>query len=182
MFFLSSAAFAQNAYMGIGMGLASYSESYSELDTDGYFDYSFDDSDTGFNIYGGLKFNEYFGFELSYTDFGKQNGSMSIYDYLYDVGGIYDASLEVSGFGVSVVGFFPLSDDLNLFLKAGTFAWDVDLSVGPYSGSDDDSDLLFGFGAEYRLNDQFSLRGAWEMVDVEGADLDMLSVNAQINF
>lgn len=65
MLFLSPATFAQDFYMGLGLGSASYSVSYSDnfpyLDYDaasihtGLYEYSVDDSDTGFNIYGGFK-------------------------------------------------------------------------------------------------------------------------------
>ncbi|MGD9170543.1 MAG: outer membrane beta-barrel protein [Candidatus Thiodiazotropha sp.] len=172
MLFLSPAAFAQNGYLGFGMGLANY----SDRNSDGYLDYSFNDSDTGINIYGGQKINEYFALEMSYTHFGKQEGSFSFYDTTYDT------NVEVFGFGVSVVGFYPVSDNLNLFLKIGTFDWDVNVNIDSVSGRGNDSELLLGFGGEFRFTKKFSLRTAWEMVDIEGADLDILSVNAQFNF
>jgi OOP family OmpA-OmpF porin len=168
-FFLSTATFAQNGYLGFGVGSASYSEG------------PIDDSGTGFNIYGGYKANENFGFELQYTDFGKQEGTYTYYN------NTFDTTAEISGLGLSAVGFLPFSDSFDLFLKLGVFAWDIDGSIenasfGSHSGSDDGSDLLFGLGAEYQLSEQFSIRGAWEMVDNEDGDLDMLSINAQLNF
>ncbi|MEJ2463774.1 MAG: outer membrane beta-barrel protein [Candidatus Thiodiazotropha sp.] len=158
--FLSSAVYAQSGYFGFGVGTANYSEA------------NFDESDTGLNIYGGFLANENLGFEISYTDFGKEEGN-----YLG-----YDASVEVTGLGLSAIGFLPLSNDFNLFGKVGLMAWDADIGLGPFSDSTDGSDLLFGFGATYQISDQFSLRGAWEFVDLDEGELDMLSINAQINF
>jgi OOP family OmpA-OmpF porin len=153
-----------NGYLGFGIGSANYSEN------------SFDDSDTGFSIYGGIKANEHFGLELSYTDFGEQEGTFTFFNYTYDT------DVKASGLGLSVIGLLPINDNFNLFVKAGMIALGIDVGIASFSVSDDSSEPLFGFGAEYQLTDQFSLRGAWEMVDIEGADLDMLSINAQFNF
>ncbi len=160
MFLLSPAVYAQGGYFGLGIGTATYSEA------------DFDESDTGLNIYGGLRASENLGFELSYSDFGKPEGN-----YFG-----YNASVEVTGLGFSVVGFLPVSNNFDLFGKVGLMAWDADVTLGPVSASDDGSDLLFGFGATYHFNDQFALRGAWEFVDLDEGELDMLSINAQINF
>ena len=97
MSFLSPAVFAQGAYLGAGFGTANYSED------------NFEDSDTGFNFFGGMRFNENFGIELSYTDFGKQE------DRFYG----YDASVEVTGLGLSAVAFLPVSENFDLFGKLG---------------------------------------------------------------
>lgn len=160
MSFLSNAVLAENGYFGFGVGSATYTED------------DFEESDTGLNIYGGVKANQNLGLEVSYMDFGKQEGNY------YG----YDASVEATGIGFAAVGFLPLSDNFDLFGKVGLLAWDVDVSLGGLSGNDDGSDLLFGFGAVFQLSEQFALRGAWEFVDLDGADLDMLSINAQINF
>ncbi|MEJ2405870.1 MAG: outer membrane beta-barrel protein [Candidatus Thiodiazotropha sp.] len=97
MFLLSSAAYAQGGYFGFGIGNATYSED------------DFDESNTGFNFYGGFRASENFGVELSYTDFGKQESNY------YG----YDASVEVTGLSLSAVGFLPVSDNVDLFGKIG---------------------------------------------------------------
>lgn len=157
---ISSTAFAQGGYFGFGVGSATYSED------------DFDETDTGLNLYGGARVNENLGLEVSYTDFGKQEG-----DYYG-----YDASVEVTGLGFSMVGYLPLSNEFDLFGKVGLMAWDADVELGPLYGSDDGTDLLFGFGATFHANEQFSLRGAWEFLDLDEGDLDMISINAQFNF
>lgn len=157
---LTPAVQAQEGYFGIGLGTASYSED------------DFEESDTGLNLFVGFTPNENIGLEISYTDFGKQEG-----DYYG-----YDASVEVTGLGFSAVGFLPVSDNVDLFAKVGMLSWDADVELGSLYGSDDGTDLMFGFGATIKLSEQFSLRGAWDFVDLDGGDLDMLSINAQINF
>lgn len=160
MSFLSPAVFAQGGYLGAGFGTANYTED------------EFDDSDTGIKFFGGLRSGENFGVELSYLDFGKQEANF------YG----FDASVEITGVGVSIVGFLPINDDFELFGKAGVLAWDVDVTLDSYTASDDGSDLFLGFGASYRLAEQFAIRAEWEFVDLDGADLDMLSISAQFNF
>ncbi|MCU7843509.1 MAG: outer membrane beta-barrel protein [Candidatus Thiodiazotropha sp. (ex Monitilora ramsayi)] len=158
--FLSTSVNAEEGYFGIGVGTGSYSEA------------DFDESDTGLNIYGGFKAGENLGLEISYTDFGNPEGRF--------LG--FNTSVEVTGLGFSAVGYIPVSDNFNLFGKFGLMAWDADIAVGSISGSEDGTDLLLGFGATYQISNQFALRGAWEFVDVDGGDLDMLSINAQFNF
>ena len=160
MGFLSSAVFAQGGYLGAGFGSANYSED------------NFEDSDTGLNIFGGMRFNENFALELSYMDFGKQE------DSFYG----YDASVEVTGLGFSVVGILPIDEKFEIFGKLGLFSWDVDVTLDSYKTSDDGSDAMIGLGAAYHINEQFDIRAEWNVIDVDGADLDMLSVGAQFNF
>jgi OOP family OmpA-OmpF porin len=163
IYLLSSTAYAQTAYVGIGAGSARY------------YDNILDDTDTGLNIYGGIKFNEYFGLELSYTDFGKQEDEFtSVYTF--------DVSVEVVGLGFSAVGFLPISDNLGLLGKLGVIDLEADLTFDAHPESKDGSDLFYGIGAEYRLSEQFSFRSVWEIVVANRADFDMLSINAQFNF
>lgn len=159
-FLLSSAAFAQDPYIGFGVGSATYTEG------------DFDESDTGFSLYGGSRLTKNFGLELSFTDFGNLEG---------DYNGI-NASAEVSGVGAAAVGYLPLNDKFDLFGKAGMMAWDADLEYGALNGNDDGTDLLYGVGAIYHANEQFSVRADWQAVDLDDGDLDMFSLNAEFHF
>jgi OOP family OmpA-OmpF porin len=162
-FFLSSTTYAQNPYLGIGVGSASYSDN------------NLDDADTGFTIYVGTKVNEHIGLELSYTDFGKQEDK---YTSVYT----FEASVKATGLGFSAIGFVPISRNFILLGKVGVIALEADLTLGTNSESDDGYDLLYGLGAEYRFSKQFSVRGAWEFIALEKIDFDMLSINAQFSF
>ncbi|MCU7850579.1 MAG: outer membrane beta-barrel protein [Candidatus Thiodiazotropha sp. (ex Monitilora ramsayi)] len=135
--FLTTSVYAGEGYFGFGAGSSSYTEE------------DFDASDTGLNIYGGLKSNENLGAEISYTDFGMQEGKFH---------GI-NASVEVTGLGFSAVGILPVSDSFDVFGKVGLFFWDADIRLGSFLDGDDGADLLFGFGATNQLTDQFALRG-----------------------
>ena len=110
---LSSAAFAEptkdrGGY--IGGGLAS-----TEFEDDGLFDgFDFDDTDSGFAIYGGYKFFPYFALEGRYNDFG----GFSAVGFL---------PLEVTALSVHAVGIIPFgSSGWELFgqLGLGTASWD----------------------------------------------------------
>lgn len=101
LFLMPSVAFTQNGYLGIGAGPANYSEA------------SFDESDTGFTLYGGIRIHENFALELSYTDFGKQEGD---YNSL-------NASVEVTGLGFSALGILPINDKFDIIGKIGFISW-----------------------------------------------------------
>ena len=55
-------------YMGAGVGS-------TKIDDDGFDDIDFDDSDTGFKVFGGYSFNQNFAIEASYFDLGEASGS-----------------------------------------------------------------------------------------------------------
>lgn len=160
LFLMPSVAFTQNGYLGIGAGPANYSEA------------SFDESDTGFTLYGGIRIHENFALELSYTDFGKQEGD---YNSL-------NASVEVTGLGFSALGILPINDKFDIIGKIGFISWDADVTLDSLTSSDDGTDLLYGIGAQYNINEAFTIRGVWEFVDLDEGDLDMFSINAQFNF
>jgi OOP family OmpA-OmpF porin len=163
IYLLSSTAYAQNAYLGIGVGSANYSDN------------NLDDSGTSFNIYVGIKVNEHIGLELSYVDFGKQEDEFtSVYTF--------DASVEATGLGFSAIGFVPIRDNFNLLGKLGVIGLEADLTLGANHESDDGYDLLYGLGAEYRFSERLSIRGTWESILLENIDFDMLSINAQFYF
>ena len=158
--FISQGVFAQNAYLGAALGVTNYSD-------DG-----FDESDDGFKMLAGIRVNENMAIEGNYMDFGRQEGPFH---------GI-KSNIKIDGFGLAAVGILPLSNEFDLFGKVGVFGWNADLTVGSVSTSDDGTDMLFGFGAAYHVSNQFSLRTEWEFIDIDGGDLDMLSIGAQLSF
>lgn len=119
-----------------------------------------DDDDSGTKLLGGYQFNEHFGVEGAFVDLGD-----------FD---IPNSTLTLSQDGVTIqaVGRYSLGDRFSVFGKAGFFRWDVETATA----DDDGTDGTFGFGGEYRLNDNWALRAEWERFsDVSGGDVDMIS-------
>jgi len=116
-----------------------------------------DNKDTSYNIYGGSYFNNNFGLELGYTDFGKANRA----------GG----QTEAQGINLSLVGRLPLSNSFNLLGKLGTTYGHTRVSSaaasGIASGSESGWGLSYGLGAEWAFTPAMSAVLAWDEHDMK---------------
>jgi opacity protein-like surface antigen len=111
-----------------------------------------DNKDTSYNIYGGSYFNNNFGLELGYTDFGKISRG----------GG----QTEAEGINLSLVGRLPLSNSFNLLGKLGTTYGRTRVSALPASGlasgTESDWGLSYGIGAEWAFTPALSAVLQWD--------------------
>lgn len=118
-----------------------------------------DNKDTSYNIYGGSYFNNNFGLELGYTDFGKVNRG----------GGQTDAE----GINLSLVGRLPLSNSFNLLGKLGTTYGRTRVSAAPASGlatgSESNFGVSYGLGAEWAFTPALSAVLQWDEHDLKYA-------------
>lgn len=163
-----SGAASAEGYIGAGAGLTTV-DVCDDISGAGI---SCDDEDTGLKIFGGYKFNPNFAVEGLWADLGEVSAT--------GPGGT--ASVEVDGFGAAAVGIIPLGEKFNVFGKVGAFMWDAS-GGGVASGSDEDgTDIMFGAGVGWNLTKNFGLRAEWERFDIDGDDVDFLSIGAQINF
>ena len=121
------------------------------------------ESDTGYKFFGGYTVNNNLGFEIAYVDLGQY----------------VDGLLEQYGVAFEVVGYLPLSSKLDLMGKVGMFAWTIDV----LNASDDGTDLTYGLGVQYDLNNRLYVRGEWEQfTDVSGGDVSLLSAGLLYTF
>ena len=137
-----------------------------------------DDSSLGWKLFAGYNFNQYFGAEFAYVDLdevkagGKADikGSLRGDNFSTEVSG--ELSGEINGFTFAGVGRYPVTDQLDIFAKAGGFYWDIDLKAKfsssgdlgsvPFSRSDSGISYVFGLGIEYSITENLSLRAEWE--------------------
>ncbi len=145
-------------YIGVGVGDASVKDS------------NFDASDSAYKVFGGYNIGFIplvdFAVEASYVDFGKPSTSAG--------------SIDVSGynaFGLAGLSFGPFG----IFAKAGMLSWDSDATFGASSTSESGSDPAYGLGARLAIG-SFSVRAEYEVYDLDGADLDMVSVSGVYTF
>ena len=105
-----------------------------------------DDGDTAYSAHIGSYFNENFGLELGYTDFGSINRA----------GG----ETSARGINLSLVGKYPITPEFNVLGKIGTTYSDTDVSASPTSGvatgSENGFGLSYGLGVEYAFTPQWS--------------------------
>ena len=163
MLALGSVAYADDDrgwYAGSGAGLY-------YIDIDGS---DFDESAGTLRVYGGWKMNDWLSFEAGYSRFFEASGSFA-------PGGL-DADIDGSSLDLAVRPTWPLNDKFALFGVAGWSRFDIDTSFG----SETETELMYGVGGMFHLNDSWSLRGEWVTVDVSDADFSMLSLSATYNF
>ena len=148
-------------YMGFNMGSA-------EVDT-------INESDLGYKFYGGY-LGAHFGAEMAFAGLGD---------------GYTPDNLDVSGLSFEFIGRLPISSSFSLLGKFGIFWWTVDnCDAGyyyyyycPYGTYNDGSDLTYGLGLQYDLNDRVSIRGEWQdFQDVNGSDISLLSAGVIYTF
>ena len=128
-----------------------------------------DGKDTGYKVFGGYQFNQYFGLDLAWVDLGKASYSGSFFG-----APVTGGTVKLSGLNFSVVGTVPLNPDFALFGKLGVFAWNAkasDTTFGvPFSATDNGADLSVGLGASYNFTKNVSVRLEWERFKAGGGD------------
>lgn len=150
--------FAPTSDAGIYAG-ASVTQTALDID-----DVDFDEDDTGLKVFGGWTFFKFFGLEASYYDMGSLDNESD--------------SVDLTAFGLVARGIIPVGEHLELFAKTGYMAWDAEASFG----DDDDFDLTYGVGAAWVFGGHISIRAEYEILDVDGADVDLFSLGAAFRF
>ena len=105
---------------------------------------------TTFSVAGGYIFTENLALELTYKDLGSYSE-----DALND-GNIID--IDNKGVGLYVIGNIPIADNTNLYGKVGMVAWDVKGSYLDQPLSFDGTDLGYGIGASFQINESTLLK------------------------
>ena len=142
---------------------------------------SVDGKDSGFKIFGGYMFNRHFGVEGAYVDLGEVS-----YSGTFGGAPVTGGTVEVSGFNISALGSFPVTEQFSVFGKIGMFIWDAeanDTTGGlPFSGSEDGTDVSFGVGVGYQFTRNLGVRAEWEMFKTNDADATLMSVGVLWKF
>jgi OOP family OmpA-OmpF porin len=146
-------------YVGAGIGIFGVEEG------------SFDESDTGFKLFGGWMFNQYVGGELEYIDGGTVGDS--------------DLGVDSTGINLALKGNWPVTEQFDVFGKVGYFFWDADIDLTGDSGQEQNesgSDLSWGIGAGYDFTPNFGVIAEWQWFQIEEADADMMSASVVWKF
>jgi len=156
-------------YAGAGIGT-------TKVGDDNFSGPGVDDSDTGFKIFGGYTFNENWGVEVSYFDFGEASAS----------DGGDSVSVGVTGLSAAAVGRLPINDMFAVYGKLGFASYDVKAKFnvagfGSGSASDSDSDMIYGVGGALSFGGNFEARLEYEALNVDG-DANMISVSGLFRF
>lgn len=139
-----------NLYVGGGLG-------QSNADIDDIEIADFDDKDTAWKLFGGVRLASLFGAELNYINFGKPDGT--------------DAEVEYKGLAAYGLVYLPLPLlILDVYAKAGLARIDVDIDAADFST--DDTQFSYGLGVQLKFG-SLAVRGEYERFKVEDGDLDL---------
>ena len=165
-------------YGGISAGRTSFGATSSEL---GLSSGTVDDKDTGWKIYGGYQINQTWGAELGYYRLGKLSLTGNI------LGTPVTGNVEVNGLNFSGVGTLPINKNFSAFGKLGFFSSRAKASVSAgtlsAAATDNSTNISYGLGVGYTLNQSLGLQAEWERVDGKGSDnVDLLSAGVSYKF
>jgi hypothetical protein len=124
--------FGSKFYLGanLGLGFANYKE--------------VNDSASAYSLFGGYHINDALDIDMGWANMGDPSGSLF--------------KSDTSLMHLGMLGKVPLRTDLTLYGKIGLAMWNYDMSK-PFSDNFDAStDTFFGFGADYGISDQSSVR------------------------
>ena len=162
----------------VGQGYVSAFIGQSEVDVDYDVDVDIEGDDTSYRIGGGFRVNENFAVEGYYIDYGEIDDSIFV-PFFGDV----ELEAEATAFQFQAVGLFPASPSVDLYGKIGLAIWDAELSAPGFADEDDDgTDLVFGFGANFNISKQFTLRAEYEIANFDDVDIDTIMIGVNVAF
>ncbi|MES2025295.1 MAG: porin [Pseudomonadota bacterium] len=175
------AAHAEGAYVGVNVGRAEQKVSIAEG--------SVKDHTTGYKLYGGYGFNQNFGVEGGYVDFGK--GSISATDA--GSGVTSTVSSKPRSFYLAATGTLPLNEQFSLFAKLGVSFNRTKIHFEDTTGDSENSSknrtsALIGIGATYNFSKNLALVAEYEdfgkVLKEDGVDLkaNLLSIGLRYKF
>lgn len=178
---LAGVATAGDFYVLGALGQSSASDGFRNDYAAGYtasgFSKSVSDADA-YKLQVGYQVNPYFAVEGGYVNLGTWSTEVRWYGTLWIPGNI-----SQKGVNLSLLGKYPLSQDLSVFAKVGSTALHTDSNANSSNSSSHsnsvDLQAGLGVGAIYQLSEHLALRGEWERVS---QDAKMLSVGLQYHF
>lgn len=126
-----------------------------------------DDTDTGYKLQVGYRFNPYLAVESGHVSLGE-------YTYHADgtapVAATRDASIEIDGWNVGLVLSAPVLPTFSVFAKAGALAYDLKFTCSGTgvactnpNRSDDGTRAFYGAGLEWDLGSHWFVRAEYEV-------------------
>lgn len=145
-----------------------------------------DDEDQGYKVLVGWRPVRWFALEASHADLGGASSRTS----LVCVAAVgfpcpTHLSADVRTTQMAALGLWPVGS-FDLFARLGASYWDADakISDGPVAiarASDDDVDVVYGAGAQYRYQ-RLALRLEYEHIEFDESDAETVSLGVTYSF
>ena len=145
-------------YGGAGIGYSTFS-----VDPAG-----FEDSGLATRQFLGLRYGKFAAVEVGYLNFGTAS------DLVADPPGSapINERIKTWGYDLSLVGRYPLNEELAAFGKLGVIRWDSEATLEPVALPNKTSgdDLIYGVGLDFRGSGRVRIRVEAELVDIAFAN------------
>ena len=138
------------------------------------FPITFDNSSYAWKAFGGYQINQYFSAELNYVKLGEYNSVLTVPAF----GNLF-AKVDISGWGVALVGAMPLGKNFSLLGRIGETRLRETLS-GNGSTNDNTWSPSFGIGLKYDFNPNLSARGEVERFTKIGSNDNTIGAHANL--
>lgn len=170
----------------------------------GFVDSTQDDTDKGWGVHVGYRFNRFVAAEAGYIDLGRFNYENQVQLQATFSGfgsGVFifdsDARFQSRGPFASMLGMYPITERFDVHVRGGIFfadtrvrlrtaLADVPDSVASIEFKDDSQELFAAIGASWNINEGYSLRVEYQRFldvgDDETGEEDVSFVNAAILF
>jgi opacity protein-like surface antigen len=190
LFLIAFAGHAQDESTDSGAGFrVGAAAAFSDYSGDESF--PIEDSGLGLQLYAQAQLNKWFAMEVGYYNSGGFEQSIVNPLTRPSTGELEPVELSFSGFNISAIGYLPLfqkSDtDIDLFLKAGVYDYDIDItqtvsnsklktSLGHSTG------FLVGGGIVLNVSENIGIRASLDWYDIDNADLWAMGIGAEFQF
>ena len=169
---------AQAAGPYVGVGVAATDHSYTST-LPGAQNVSSDGYKASGKVFGGYDFNQNWGVEAGYTDFGKS-------DYSYTANGV-NSKGNSTGHSVYLAGKFtaPINEQFSVYGKLGAAHNKRNLNDPLFYAKSSKDEVYAGVGGQYNLNQKVALTLEYERYGKNrdfGAKSDVVSVGAKYAF
>lgn len=118
------------------------------------------DTDTAYRLGLGYQFNQNFGLEANYVDFGNTNAAGTV------LGVPFASDASVTAFQLSATGSLPLNESFAVIGKIGAAHASVDASATALgvtaATSANSTELTYGIGVRYNINKTMAIRAQYE--------------------
>jgi len=152
-----------------------------------------DDTDVGYKLFGGYKFNKHFAVEGGYFNLGKFGFTANT-----TPAGTFTGSGKFQGLNLDALGILPLTEKFSAFGRVGYIYTETkDTFTGTGGGigvaasnpnpDKKEGNYKYGLGVQYDFTYNLGLRGEWERYRVNDAvgnkgDIDMILVGLVYTF
>ena len=149
-----------------------------------------DDTDTGYKLFGGYKFNRNFALEGGYFDLGRFGFTATTVP-----AGTLNGNIKLRGVNLDAVGILPITEKFSAFGRVGvnyaeakdSFSGTGAVNVTNPNPSKRDTNYKFGAGLQYDFTQSLGMRLEAERYRINDAvgnkgDVDLLSVGVVFRF